>query len=161
LCIGYAHSERAGNLRPLCQLLVLVMIPGLLVGCSGGNTAAPEPVSREEPEIIKARELGLIPDEWDGDLDAEADFAGFNQLISSFISTCDEAALTVWKENVDESAFPQRSMRRDDALILLLLSAEALGYNYYNARDYAFCTEYMVDYNEIYSQLSGNYPYCL
>ena len=145
--------------RILCQLLVLVMILGLLSGCSSDKVEA-ELLSPEEPEIIKARELGLIPAEWEGNLAAEADFAGFNQLITSFIKICDEPALTVWKENVDETAFPQSGMHRDDALILLLLSAEALGYNYYNAREYAFCTEYIVDYNEIYTQLSGNYPYC-
>lgn len=153
--------------RMSCLLLALVLLWGLLPGCSGAGTANdtmepdfPAPTAEEIPEIIKARELGLIPAEWDGDLAAEADFALFNQLITSFIEICDKSALSVWKDNVDETAFPQRAMRRDDALILLLLSAEALGYNYYNAREYAFCTEYIVDYDKMFSQLSIDYPYC-
>ena len=150
--------------RIICLLLSLVMVLGALSGCGSADNAveaeAPIPTAEEAPEIIKARELGLIPDEWNGDLAAEADFTGFEQLITSFIKICDESALAVWNENVDENAFPQRTMRRDDALILLLLRAEALGYNYYNAREYAFCTEYIVDYDRMFSQLSIDYPYC-
>ena len=95
-------------------------------------------ISLELSETVKAREMGLIPAEWDDDLSAEADFAGFDQLVTSLITSCDESALSVWRKNVDETAFPQRNMHRDDALVLLMLSAEALGYNCYNARQHVF-----------------------
>ena len=91
--------------------------------------------------------MGLIPQEWEKDLSLEADFMGFYQLMASLVMLCDEAALPVLQQNVDASAFPQRTMRRDDGLILLMLTAEALGYNCYNAREYGFCTENLVKYS--------------
>jgi len=128
----------------------------------GGETpvVTPDPSVEELPEIIKARELGLIPMKWNGNLSAEADFDGFNRLVISLITLCDESALAQWNKNVDPSAFPQRDMRRDDCLMLLMLAGEALGYNVYNARGFGFCTEYRADYDMIFSQLSRDYPYC-
>lgn len=102
-------------------------------------------VSEEKAETVRAREMGLIPQEWEKDLSSEADFTGFYQLMTSLVMLCDESALPVLQQNVDTSAFPQRTMRRDDGLILLMLTAEALGYNCYNAREYGFCTEYLVN----------------
>lgn len=166
-------------------LLSFVMVLGMLSGCGNNqpettdpaqntapsqteessvqNTTEPdttEPDVEEQPETIKGREMGLIPAEWDGDLSVEADFAGFNQLMTSLITVCDESALSKWNENVDTSTFPQRNMRRDDGLVLLMLAAEALGYNTYNAREYGFCTENDVNYDTIFSQISWDYPYC-
>ena len=119
-----------------------------------------EPVVEEQPETLKARDMGLIPAEWDDDLSVEADFASFNQLMASLITLCDESALSTWNLNVYTSAFPLRNMRRDDCLVLLMLAAEALGYNVYNAREYGFCTENFVNYDSIFSQISWDYPYC-
>lgn len=161
----------------LCLLLSMTMIFSLLAGCQNNPSVAtdplessvpvqtPEPnttqpVVKEQPETGKARELGLIPADWKDDLQIEADFAGFDQLMVSLITLCDESALSVWRENVDAAAFPQRNMLRDDALVMLMLAAEALGYNVYNARTYAFCTENQVDYDAMFSQLSWDYPFC-
>ena len=171
--------------RVICLILSIMMVLSSLAGCqaepsvstdppesstpthtqepTSQKTPEPdttEPVAEEQPETIKAREMGLIPAEWDGDLSVEADFTGFNQLMTSLITLCDESALSQWQETVDAAAFPQRTMLRDDALILLMLSAEALGYNVYNARQYGFCTENYVDYDILFSQLSWDYPYC-
>jgi hypothetical protein len=160
--------------RTVCLILSIVMVLSIFSGCqsesadlSESSTSTQtaeldtmEPVVEEQSEIIKAREMGLIPAEWDGDLSVEADFAGFNQLVTSLITLCDESALSRWQETVDTAEFPQRNMLRDDALILLMLSAEALGYNVYNARQYGFCTENDVDYDSLFSQLSWDYPYC-
>ena len=159
------------------MFLTIVMILGLLSGCGGnpasvtkstqGTTASTqnteEPttaVTSEKAETAAARELGIIPRDWEGDLSAEADFAGFDQMVTSLILLCEEDALSVWQKNVASTAFPGRPMRRDDGLVLLMLAAEALGYNVYNARDYGFCTENYVDYDLLFSQLSWDYPYC-
>lgn len=169
--------------RLLSLLLTVVMVLGVLSGCSNNQPATTDPVQNtaeadspvdslqdttktdssapeESIEIIKARELGLIPKDWDDNLLAEADFIGFDQLMASLITLCNESTLSIWNENVDTSAFPQRNMRRDDGLVLLMLAAEALGYNTYNAREYGFCTENYVNYDTIFSQISWNYPYC-
>ncbi len=171
--------------RTICLILSIMMVLSVLVGCqaepdvstnppesststqtqesTSRETPEPEttePVVEEQPETQKAREMGLIPAEWDSDLSVEADFAGFNQLIVSLITLCDESALSIWNETVDTSAFPQRNMQRDDGLVLLMLAAEALGFNCYNAREYGFCTENFVDYDSIFSQISWDYPYC-
>lgn len=116
--------------------------------------------TQEKAEIVKAQELGIIPSEWNNDLSVDADFSGFDELMTSLIIQCDESALSVWQENVDSTAFPHRAMLRDDGLVLLMLGAEALGYNCYNAREYGFCTENAVDYDKMFSQLSWDYPYC-
>ena len=152
----------------LCVLLFAVVIAGIFSDCCIGlaestvqDILQPDaPVSEEKAETERARELGLIPEEWEKDLSSEADFTGFYQLITSLVTLCDESALPVLQRNVDASAFPQRTMRRDDGLILLMLTAEALGYNCYNAREYAFCTEYLVNYDAIFLQISWDYPYC-
>lgn len=167
----------------LSALLSAVVIVGIFSGCRNGLAEQTAPtqstfptqkqestvqdilehgasVSEEKAEMVRARELGLIPQEWEKDLSLEADFMGFYQLMASLVMLCDEAALPVLQQNVDASAFPQRTMRRDDGLILLMLTAEALGYNCYNAREYGFCTEYLVNYDLIFLQLSWDYPYC-
>ena len=167
--------------RMLCLLLPVVMVLGIFSACGGSQSAetaqtqlatieqiqtqeGTEPTSEiaieVKGEVAKARELGLLPAEWDKDLLAEADFDGFNQLVISFVNLCDVSALSVWQENVNDSAFPARNMRRDDGLVLLMLAAEALGYNTYNAREYGFCTENYVNYDTIFSQISWDYPYC-
>lgn len=167
--------------RMISLLLATVMTLGLLAGCNNSQTEQTSPtqtisetmefvapdtteaessVVKEKAETIKARELGLIPEDWEDDLSAEAEFAGFESLITALITLCDENALSVWQANVDASAFPQRPMLRDDGLVLLMLAAEALGYNTYNARNYGFCTENDVNYDTIFSQISWDYPFC-
>lgn len=152
----------------LCALLSVVVIAGIFSDYRTGQAESTvqdilesdAPASEERIETERARELGLIPQEWEKDLSSEADFAGFYQLLTSLVTLCDESTLPVLQRNVDASAFPQRTMRRDDGLILLMLTAEALGYNCYNAREYEFCTEYLVNYDTIFLQLSWDYPYC-
>jgi len=174
------------NMKQIISLLLsFVMVLGMLSGCGNNqpkttdpaqntapsqteessvqNTTEPdttEPVVEEQPETIKAREMGLIPAEWDDNLSVEADFAGFNQLMTSLITVCDESALSIWNENVDTSAFPQRNMRRDDGLVLLMLAAESLGWNVYNAREYEYCTEEQYNFGQGNEQFSWDYPYC-
>lgn len=65
------------------------------------ETPKPDTTDEEQQETIKARELGLVPAEWVDNLSAEVDFTGFDQLITSLIMLCDEAALATWQENVD------------------------------------------------------------
>lgn len=149
----------------LLSALSLMLLLSLSVGCyaepSSEAASSKELTSlTSQPELMTARELNLIPAEWDGNLSLEADFAGFNHLMTAFLSLYDESALSVWRNNVDASAFPPRNMRRDDALVLLMLAAESLGYNTYNARSYTFCTENAVNYDAMFSQLSWDYPYC-
>ncbi len=161
----------------LCLLLSAGLVLSLLTGCQSSaqaeptqspqETTAQEPLpaesaapAEEQRETTEARELGIIPEGWEEDLSAQADFAGFDEGVTALIKLWDEAALETWQANVDSSAFPQRGMNRDDGLVLLMLAAEALGCNVYNARDYSFCTEYLVDYDAMYGQLSWDYPYC-
>lgn len=104
--------------------------------------------------------MGILPAGWESNLTAETDFTGFYTMMTSLISLCDRSALSVWQQNVQADAFPHRTMKRDDGLVLLMLAAEALGYNVYNARDYGFCTENYVNYDLLFSQLSWDYPNC-
>lgn len=156
--------------RLLSLLLTVTIVLGMLSGCGNkqddtidstqATTEINSPVAEEKIETIRARELGLIPKDWEDNLLEQADFVGFDQLITALIVSSDKDALSIWQENVDSSAFPQRAMLRDDGLVLLMLAAEALNYNVYNAREYGFCTENYVDYEVMFSQLSWDYPYC-
>lgn len=94
--------------RMICLLLSIVMVLGMLAGCQGDAPVITDPaqnsiphqsqeptsqkmpdpditetVAEEQPETIKAREMGLIPAELYGDLSVEADFAGFHQMMTA------------------------------------------------------------------------------
>ncbi len=111
-------------------------------------------------EIIKARKMGLIPAAWEGDLQAEADFAGYYQLLGNFVRMYDASSAALWQSMIFAGEFPDREMKRDDALVLLLLTAEALQIHKDNARDYGFCVESEVNMDLLGQQLSWEYPYC-
>lgn len=138
--------------RLFCIALIFAITAG--ISLIWGNT----PVTETGTET--ASELRILPAGWENNLAAEADFAGFYDMLTSLVTLCDRSALSVWQQNVQAAAFPNRTMKRDDGLVLLMLAAEALGYNVYNARDYAFCTENYVNYDLLFSQLSWDYPYC-
>ncbi len=117
------------------------------------------PISSSLPEVDEAHNMGIVSDALLSDLTNSADFPSFYDMVSQFISIVDENALAKWTEKVDRSGFPSRSMRRDDALVLIMEAADALGWTTYNAREYAFCIENEVNYDLIFSQLSWDYPY--
>ena len=150
----------------------------LLTACSSQNiqpTAAnvptqesaktDEPIKKEEPissilpEVEEAQNMGIIPESWKSDLSGTADFAQFYDIVKNFIAATNESKLSKWTENVNPDAFPSRAMRRDDALVLIMEAADALGWTTYNAREFGFCIENEVNYDQIFSQLSWDYPY--
>ena len=154
------------------SLLLILMLMLSLFACSAQTaepavsptaTAEPEateaPAPSAPPEIAEAKTLGIEPETWESDLNASADFAAFYDMATKLITTVDETALAGWTEKVNRDKFPSRSMRRDDALMLIMEAANALGWITYNARDYGFCTENEVDYDQMFSQLSWDYPY--
>lgn len=139
------------------------MIGGLFVGCQNSNAdkSPTESVGTiKSAEITKAKELGILPVEWEADFSKEADFDTFYQMMTEFITLCDENALDGWNKKIDRDAFPERSMYRDDALILLLMAAEELEYTVNNATEYVFCTQHSVDYDAMLRQFSWSYAYC-
>lgn len=169
--------------RIVCLLLVFGLLLGILTGCAASGTAGaqdPDPTESQAPEataepadepeedapadepgeIAAARELDLIPAGWEEDWNAAADFLAFDEMLTQLIALCNGEALSVYREHVDNQAFPSRDMGRDDALVMLLLAAEPLGFTTYNARQFSFCTENLVDYDQMHSQLSWDYPYC-
>lgn len=169
--------------RIVCLLLVFGLLLGILTGCAASGTAGsqdPDPTESQAPEataepadepeedapadepgeIAAARELDLIPAGWEENWNAAADFLAFDEMLTQLIALCNGEALSVYREHVDNQAFPSRDMGRDDALVMLLLAAEPLGFTTYNARQFSFCTENLVDYDQMHSQLSWDYPYC-
>lgn len=152
-------------------LLSLVFILSL-TACSGQNvgltaTIAPTdeptitetPVSSSLPEVAEAQSMGIVPDAWGSEWGGSADFASFYDMVNKLIATVDENALVSWTDKVGRDGFPSRPMRRDDALVLIMEAADALGWTKYNARDYGFCIENDVDYDLLFSQLSWDYPF--
>ena len=120
------------------------------------NKANAEP----EAELETAEELGIIPDGWMDGLDTPADFAGCSEMLKSFIATEDVSLVTQYTNIVDETAFPERDMLRDDGLYLLEAASEALCWNVCNARDLGICVETADSVaNKMFDQLSWDYPY--
>lgn len=111
-------------------------------------------------ETKKAKELGLVPANWSNNMMAKADFASYYELLCNLVKLCDESAMTKLETLINNKNYPDRDINRDDALMMLFLTAEALGYNKQNARGYGFCTENEINFDLANSQISWDYPYC-
>ncbi len=111
-------------------------------------------------ELDAVQKMKLIPEEWEDNLEETADFGGFFGMTEAMISQCNVAgAIEKWRDNINSGNIPTRVMHRDDALVLTMIAADALGYTNYNARELDFCFENELDYDATFSQLSWDYPY--
>lgn len=124
------------------------------------STPTPTIVIEDSVETKKAKELGLVPVNWSNNMTAKADFAGYYELLCNLVKFCDESVMTNLETLINNKNFPDRDINRDDALMMLFLTAEALGYNKQNARGYGFCTENEINFDLANSQISWDYPYC-
>lgn len=113
-----------------------------------------------DEEMQAAQALGMIPTEWENDLSAPADFEGYYEIITHFVELVDSAAMEKLDRSLLTDQFPDREMRRDDALTILTLTAEAVGYNMYNAQEYPCYIEPVFNLDAAFAQLSWDYPYC-
>ena len=158
VCIFSFVACSAQNAAPAANVSP-IDAPTATIAPTNVQTIVETTASGSLPEVAEAKTMGIEPDSWESDLSGSADFMSFYDMMSKLISSVDENALTVWTEKVNKDGFPSRSMRRDDALVMIMEAANALGWTTYNARDYGFCIENEVNYDQIFSQLSGYYPY--
>jgi len=128
----------------------------LAASTPAASAAFPEPT---QEELQKALDLGLPLSHDLADPDGPISFQEYKAILDKLVALCDPEAVSAWEASVDTKAFPKRDPRRDDGLNLLLMAARALGYDIYNARDYIICTEYQVNYDQMYEQFSWDYPY--
>jgi len=118
-------------------------------------------LSTQSEEVLTAQELGLIPSNWASDLTKSASFGGFYTMMVRLIELCDESCADEWEAAIDQKNYPARAMLRDDALVMITIAAEILGYNSYNINgNYGFYLENIIDFEKMFSDLSDDYPYC-
>lgn len=120
----------------------------------------PTIIAENNKETQKAKELNLIPADWSENMTAKADFAGYYEMLKNLVICCNASAIPEFEKKINTAEFPNREINRDDALMMLMLTAEALEYNKQNARQYGFCTENEMNFDKAHSQLSWDYPYC-
>ena len=148
--------KRLKSLLCICIIVIIVIT-------EKGYSEAGATIMKQESyasEIKSAKELGVLPKAWQKDTSKNADFKTFLDMLTRVVKKCDKSAYATWNKSIDWNKIPKRTMRREDALVLIMLAAEALGYTTYNARSCDFCIENDVNYDKIFQQLSWSYPYC-
>lgn len=108
-----------------------------------------------------------VPQGWLDQPEEAADFPALFSLCEAVIREVGgEDALQEWMKNVNPEMEMNRTARRDDGIILATLTAEAIGYNYYNAtaadnRPVQCSILWSSDYDWVgtLNEFSGDYPY--
>lgn len=123
-------------MKRLKSLLCICIIVIIVITEKGYSEAGAINMKQESyaSEIKSAKELGVLPKAWQKDTSKNADFKTFLDMLTSVIKKCDKSAYATWNKSIDWNKIPKRTMRRDDALVLIMLAADALGYTTYNAR---------------------------
>ncbi len=152
--------------KNIIRLLACILALLMLVGCSvsqgideNGETKPVEPQTTPLTELDIAKELNIIPESWDEDFSATADFEGYSVMLEKMMGLCDKEAIGRYQSLINKDAFPSRVMRRDDGLILSAMAAEALDWIDTNCIDLPAYVENNVSYDLLYSQTSWDYPY--
>lgn len=137
--------------KSFCLILSLAMITSMLAGCGFRQTETsdpPESITTEpqesteletetqesgteiqelEAEIQQAIELGLVPDELQGNLSDTISFDRFSELLSNVIRSVDPDALNEWNTVAATALKTTDSMERCDGILALYEAACVLG----------------------------------
>ncbi len=137
--------------RILAALLMLCLSLGLLAGCNTSDaplsesvqptestTPSQEPTesvtpSQEpteappEPEVQKALELGIVPEQIQGDYSKQITYAEFAAMLSNVIQAANPDALAQWNSVAATALKTTSGMERDDGILALYEAACVLG----------------------------------
>ena len=154
----------------LCLLLCLIL---LLSGC-GKETDVPQQTQQEtqgeiqqeiteevittDTEILKAIDLGFVPESLQGDYDSQISYAEFCNILDNFVSVMFPDALPDWKDTSGNYRDANDLMSRMEGALVLLYSAEccgidAIGYEYNIPLE-----DLIADNVDFYEGITWNYP---
>jgi len=154
----------------LCLLLCLIL---LLTGCST-ETDVPQQTQQEtqeeiqqetteevittDAEILKAIDLGFVPESLQGDYDSQISYAEFSGILDNFVSVMFPDALSDWKSSSGNYRDADALMSRMEGALVLLYSAEccgidAIGYEYNIPLE-----DLIADNVDFYEGVTWNYP---
>ena len=154
----------------LCLLLCLIL---LLSGC-GKETDVPQQTQQEtqgeiqqeiteevittDTEILKAIDLGFVPESLQGDYDSQISYAEFCSILDNFVSVMFPDALPDWKDTSGNYRDANDLMSRMEGALVLLYSAEccgidAIGYEYNIPLE-----DLIADNVDFYEGVTWNYP---
>ena len=94
----------------------------------------------EAGELSRAAEWGLVPAEWQEQLEEDITYAEFCVIVRSLVERLNSEQLAAWDEMAALAHDSEQIMGRDDGAVGLLYAAQALD----------CCTETAVDYPEIH-----------
>ncbi len=133
----------------LAALLMLCLSLGLLAGCNTSDAPLSESVqptesvtpSQEpteappEPEVQKALELGIVPEQIQGDYEKQITYAEFCAVLEAFISSQYPECLAAWREASAKFRDADEPMSRMEGMVIFFHAAvcvglDAAGYEY-------------------------------
>ncbi len=117
--------------KTISALLALALCANL-AACGGsgpGGTAADPkaPNDQADEEVQKAIDLGLVPDNLQGDHDAQITYAEFCQVLDNATALLRPAALESWKEISSGYRDKDNPMTRMEGAVVMLYAAENSG----------------------------------
>ncbi len=111
--------------RIISILLCLVILAGLLTGCSGNVTEKGTALSVDsmDKELLEAYELGLLPDSWLEDMGRKVTVAEFNAQLSNVIALYDKNLVAQWEKISAAALQCEEPCQRDDAILSIFETA--------------------------------------
>ncbi len=143
LCAGTGETQTSSD---IITTTVGTTSTTQTTGTTATTEKPQEPVlSTQSKELLTAQELNLIPASWTSDIKKSASFGGFYTMMLNIVKLCDESCADKFSSAINSMNYPARNMLRDDAIVMITLAAEILGYNSYNTKgDYGFYIESLV-----------------
>jgi len=80
-----------------------------------------------DPEIQKALELGIVPEQLQGDYEKQISYAEFAAMLANVIQAADPNALSQWNSVAAKALKTNSGMERDDGILALYEAACVLG----------------------------------
>ena len=153
----------------VCLLLSAVMVLGMLSGC-GGGTAVPQETQMEtqqetlaeveitDAEILKAIDLGFVPESLQDDYDAQISYAEFCGILDDFVSVMFPDRLSDWEKTSEKYRNANDLMSRMEGALVLLYAAECCGIDAIGYESNIPLEDLIADNVDFYEGVSWNYP---
>ena len=131
----------------LCLLLTMILVIGLLCGCSNSDEGAvsaptddlntPSP-TYDDAELAYALELGIGHYQ---ELDATITYAEFVEMLDAVVVLSSDEKFENWESVLEKARKSQRELTRREGMVAVYLAAEALGPEYYQYNNTATGTQ--------------------
>ena len=153
----------------LCLLLCISLLAGLLSGC-GTSTEASPGTAAEAPaatnavevttdeEILKAIELGFVPEHLQASYEAQITYGEFCSILDNFITLLFPEAMENWKQASEKYHDAGDHMSRMEGALVLLYAAECCGVDHVGYEYNIPLEDFIADGVNFMEGVSWNYP---